>query len=162
MQSTPRRDLLAIFQAALRRVNGVEAVRQELVRDKYQDSSPVYLIAIGKAAAAMTEGALEVLGNRVVSGLVITKHGHLDGLNDERLQLIEADHPVPGTSSLAAGQELIDFCQSVPSGVRLLVLVSGGASSLVEVLPSGFSLQDLESLTRILLGSGLDISAINR
>ena len=152
--------VLQAFTAAIERVNGREAVRRALAEaDRHE---PLHLIAVGKAAAAMTEGAFDVLGEVLVDGLVVTKHGHLDGLDDRRLRLLEADHPVPGEASLAAGAELIDYFSGLPAGERLLVLISGGASSLVEVLPQGFDLADLRALTGLLLASGMDIHGINR
>ena len=155
------RDLvLRTFAAAIDRVNGRKAVRRALAEADRR--GPLHLIAIGKAAVAMTEGAIDVLGEVLVDGLVVTKHGHLDGLNDRRLCLLEADHPVPGQASLAAGTALVDYFSGLPAGERLLVLISGGASSLVEVLPRGFDLPDLQSLTELLLASGMDIHGINR
>jgi len=126
------------------------------------DDRPVHLIAIGKAAAAMTRGALEVLGDTLVDGLVVSRHGHLDGLDDPRLTLLASDHPVPGEASLAAGETLVAYFSRLPADHRLVALISGGASSLVERLPPGFSLEDLRALTEGLLASGLDIHAINR
>ena len=152
--------VLRAFAAAIDRVNGRKAVRRALA--KAERRGPLHLIAVGKAAAAMAEGAIDVLGEVLVDGLVVTKHGHLDGLNDPRLRLLEADHPVPGEDSLAAGAALLDYFSGLPAGKRLLVLISGGASSLVEVLPRGFDLADLQALTELLLASGMDIHGINR
>ena len=152
--------VLRAFAAAIERVNGRDAVRRALAEADRR--GPLHLIAVGKAAAAMTEGAIDVLGEVLVEGLVVTKHGHLDGLSDRRLRLLEADHPVPGEASLAAGAALVDYFSGLPARERLLVLISGGASSLVEVLPQGFGLADLQALTGLLLASGMDIHGINR
>src|SRR5699024_10056931 len=46
--------------------------------------------------------------------------------------------------------------------VHLLVMISGGASSLVEQLPAGVSLEHWAELNRQLLASGRDIHEINR
>ncbi len=152
--------VLTAFGAAIERVNGERAVRQALAGR--MSDRPVHLLAVGKAAAAMTRGALVSLGQHICDGVVITKHGHLEGLSDQRLRLLEADHPVPGQASLTAGAALVDYVAGLPEQEHLLVLISGGASSLVEVLPEAFSLEDLRALTRILLASGLDIHSINR
>ena len=74
MTSDPRSDLLAIYQAALRRVSGRESVCRRLQESPLAGDWEV--VAIGKAAAAMMQGAVEVLKERVSAGLVITKHGH--------------------------------------------------------------------------------------
>lgn len=154
-----RRDLLEIYQAALRQVNGRTAVRKALRLERLQQ--PFDLIAIGKAAAAMAAGVLDELNDQVQRGLVITKHGHLDSGFDARFRCIESDHPVPGPASLQAGRELLAFCKSMPPGRAALFCLSGGASSLVEVLPAGMTLADLQKVNQVLLGSGLAIDRVN-
>jgi glycerate 2-kinase len=153
--------LLTVYQAALARVRGVEAVKT------YLECHPLrgrhYLVAIGKAALSMTRGALAVLGEDIAAGLVITKHGHADDPlgSHSPVRCLEADHPVPGHDSLRAGGVMLDFIQHTPSDCRLLFLISGGASSLVEVLPPGMNLEDLSELNRALLASGLEIDRMN-
>ena len=56
----------------------------------------------------------------------------------------------------------VEFMDSLPAGDTLLFLISGGASSLVEVLPSGISLELLQRVNHWLLGSGLGITQMNR
>jgi hypothetical protein len=73
-----RRNLLAILQAALTRVNGRGCVQRYL--QAHPQTTPIFLIAIGKAAGAMSLGAIDVLEDRIHDGLVITKHGHEETL----------------------------------------------------------------------------------
>jgi glycerate 2-kinase len=153
--------LLTVYQAAIARVRGVEAVKTYLEHHPLRGRH--YLVAIGKAASSMTRGALAVLGENIAAGLVITKRGHADDslCTHSPVQCLEADHPVPGNDSLRAGAAMLDFIQRTPSDSRLLVLISGGASSLVEVLPPGMNLEDLSELNRALLASGLEIGRMN-
>ena len=83
-------------------------------------------------------------------------------MDDSRLLCLEADHPVPGQASLNAGKALIDFLHRCPASARFLFLISGGASSLVEVLPSGLDLSALRKLTDSLLAGTYSISEMNR
>jgi hydroxypyruvate reductase len=155
-----RRDLLTIFQVALARVEG-----RTCVRDPLQDEAgPVSLIALGKAAQSMALGALEALGERVVDGLVISKPGHLDAplLGARGLRCVEGGHPVPDARSLQAGDALLEFIRTRPGDRRLLFLISGGTSGLVERLRDGIDLESLQRVNRWLLGSGLPIDAMNR
>ena len=156
-----RHDLLACFQAGLRAVNGRARVYEVL-----SERRPVpraHVVAIGKAAAAMSLGALDAWKTGVERGLAITKTGHLQSalLRDRRFTCIESSHPVPGRRSLQAGRALLDFVAQTPHTVELVFLISGGASSLVEVLPAGVSLLDLARVNRWLLASGLEIAAMN-
>jgi hydroxypyruvate reductase len=112
----------------------------------------------------MVAGARATLGAQLRQALVITKTGHLAPAlqQDPRFVCMEAGHPVPDAASLAAGQALTRFLQECPQGNNLLVLISGGTSSLVEVLPESVDLGALQSLNDWLLASGLPVQDINR
>jgi len=160
--SVVRQHLVWIFRAGIDAVHGTRCVAGYL--EKYPLSGSVHVVAIGKAAGAMARGALQVLDGRVEGGLIVSKDGHIepDLSRDRRLDCREAGHPLPDARSLAAGQALRDFLEALPGDAGLLFLLSGGASSLIELLPDGVKLQDLQRLTAWLLGSGLDIGAMNR
>lgn len=161
MNPEPRRQLLDIYAAALQAVDGLRLVGDYL--GQHVLPAPLYLLAIGKAAPAMAQGAQEALGPALQQGLVITKHGYGEpaGL-DKGLRLLEAGHPLPDASSLAAGAALLDFLQQAPADANLLFLISGGASALVEVLPEGMGLAQWQAVNDWLLASGWDIGRINR
>jgi hydroxypyruvate reductase len=121
------------------------------------------VVAFGKAAADMMLGAIDVLGDSVKSGLVLTKYAHL---NDEVLQYKqitchESAHPVPDKNSLIAGDMLVNYVRNIPRDHKVVMLVSGGASSLVEVLMDNCSLDVLQKLNEWALQNGLSISEIN-
>jgi hydroxypyruvate reductase len=157
-----RRNLLEIYRAALAAVEGRGAVRRHLQAHPLE--GPLHLVAVGKAATSMTLGALDALGDQISDGLVICKHGHGDPELERvgRLTYLESDHPVPGEQSLAAGRALVDYFDRAPDAARFLVLGSGGASSLVELLPEGCDLAWLQRLTDWLLSGGYDIGTMNR
>jgi glycerate 2-kinase len=156
-----RSTLLDLYAAAARAVDGRHAVARALEGDPAD--GPLSLLAIGKAAGAMALGALEVLGARVRRGLVITRAGHLDAelKAHPQIRCLEGDHPVPGPRSLAAGNEVLEFVAATAPGERVLVLVSGGASSLVEALPEGVTPADLARLNEWGLASGRPITELN-
>ena len=156
-----RSELLAAYAAAVRAVEG-ERVTQTWLRHHPYDV-PVAMIALGKAAGAMALGAQKALGARLLRGLVITKPGHADSraLDSARIHICEGAHPVPDASSLAAGEALLGFIADLPPDVPVLVLISGGASALVEVLRPGVGLDDLARANDWLLANGLPIAAIN-
>jgi glycerate 2-kinase len=157
-----RTDLRSIFESALQAVNGRRCTTAFL--SDHPPARPVFLAATGKAAADMACGAADSLGERLIRALVVTKTGHLDSrlAGDRRFTCLEAAHPVPDYHSLAAGDALIRFLEDVPGDAELLFLISGGTSSLVEVLPAGVTLATLQKVNHWLLGSGLPIGEINR
>jgi glycerate 2-kinase len=152
-----RADVRTIFDAALRAVNGERQVFEALQHESLP--GPVALIAVGKAAVSMSRGAARALGEQIASALVITKHGYQGELP---WPVVTAGHPVPDENSLAAGARLHRLIAELPPEQAVLVLLSGGASSLVEMLPPGVTLNDLRALNQWLLGSGLDIASVNR
>ena len=162
--------LLEIYAAGLAAVHGEQAVYQVLVVKGQRQ--PTHVVAIGKAAEAMFGGAMRYfhndLSSNLQSSLIITKHGHISasfvaavsGVSDQ-VQVLEAAHPVPDASSLQAGQALLNYLAQLPEQANLLFLLSGGASSLVEVLADDWSLEKLQAKTQELLANGSSISEIN-
>ena len=149
-----------ILEASLTRVRGTEAVAQWL--GQHPEVEFDHLVAFGKAASAMALGALRTRP-APQRGLVITKHGHLDDELDgfPQIECVESDHPVPGEASLQAGRRLVEFLGEAPDDARFLALISGGASSLIEVLAPNLDLQGLSELTERLLAEGLAITEMN-
>jgi len=158
----PRSRLLALLDAALARVGGRAAVRRAL--RNHRAAGPHAVLAVGKAAEAMLEGALDVLGADLATGLLVTKAGHVDERRwrGTPVRVIESAHPLPDERSLAAGRAMLEFLGGVPAGLPVLVLVSGGASALVEVLRPGLTLEDLQRANAWMLANGLPIGEMNR
>ena len=134
--------LKELFKAGVRAVQGDTAVAAALSEQPLASNAPVYVLAIGKAASAMTQGAIDALPDRPIAGLLITKPDHLtpDIRNTSWLGVIESSHPVPSDQSLLAGAAAVEFIKSIPSNAQLLVLLSGGASALMEHLIDGLGL----------------------
>lgn len=151
-----------MFRAALAAVNGRSVVHRHLAAEPL--SGAVAVVAVGKAAAAMLAGARDALQQQLSSALLVTKPGHFDPdlQRDKRITCMAGGHPLPDAHSLAAGDRLLRLLAGLPPGQPLLMLLSGGASSLLEVPRAGVDLEMLRRANRWLLGSGLDIRAMNR
>ncbi len=160
--SFARKHLLQVYQSALTAVQGEYCTQKALV--DYDLDGPVAVIAIGKAASSMTQGAVIALGGRFDTGLLITKEGYCNKSlrRLQNMQCLESAHPVPDQRSLCAGQTLLEFIAAQSIRSDFIFLISGGASSLVEVLPDGLCLDDLRRVNNWLLGSGWNIAAMNR
>ena len=154
----PKEVLSNLFCAGLDAVKGSSSVEKQLLKTPLDGK--VAVVSIGKAAASMMLGAQKQLKDQIQSALVITKVGYSDkSLN---YPCIEAGHPIPNSKSLEAGALLLEFIESIPKDTKFLALISGGASSLVEVLPENVSLEKLQKINKWLLGSGLEISEMNK
>jgi hydroxypyruvate reductase len=157
LKSDPRHLLLEAYRSALVAVGGRDRVCRRLEGANFPDG--VYVVALGKAACAMAEGAHDALGGQIRDALVITKRGYAQPLP---WPVLEAGHPRPDAGSIDAGHALLAFIDRLPEAAEMLVLLSGGASALAEVLPDGVDLDALQRVNDWLLGSGLDIAAMNR
>jgi glycerate-2-kinase len=120
--------------------------------------SPLWVIAAGKAAAAMADAAVQVLGDRVRGGLVVSPATAPAPLS---LEAIVGQHPQPGPGSERGGRKALAIAEAVPADAELLVLVSGGASSLLAVPADDLTLEDKRAATGTLLRAGADIYALN-
>lgn len=159
---TPRDLLLESFAAALAAVDGRHAVASELKRHPLPGAW--HVLAIGKAAGAMAQGAVAALGSRVVVGLAVLPAGYLPHGFDAAthgVDLVYSSHPLPDERSLEAGAKVIEYVARLPRDAALLCLISGGASSLVEALVPGKTIDDLQALNRWALQSGAPIAEIN-
>lgn len=119
----------------------------------------IYVIGFGKASAAMAVETEKILGDRLKEGMVITRYGH--ALPTRKILILEASHPIPDENTLLATGQLIRFVQSIPERALVLILISGGGSALLESLPAGISLEDLQQTFRLLLHSGANIREMN-
>lgn len=146
-----------IWWHGVRAVQGDASVANALRRE--QVARPDQIIAIGKAAASMVQGAQIVFGADIPT-LLITKYGHTRPLPGP-VRVIEAAHPVPDENTLVAGVEILKTVQHQEEQSHLLLLVSGGASSLAELPEDGLSLHALQAENARLLAEGLDIHAMN-
>jgi hydroxypyruvate reductase len=168
VNSGARVRLTAIFRAALAAVDAETAVRRALHRDGAQlaiagravaPNARLVVLAAGKAAAAMAAGVEAVAADRVAAGLAVTKDGHGRAL--ARVAVRESSHPVPDARCEAAARELLAMASSAEPDDVLLVLLSGGASSLLACPQPGISLDEVATTTAALLAAGADIRELN-
>nr|WP_239061934.1 glycerate kinase [Ideonella livida] len=116
------------------------------------------VIGAGKASAAMAQ-AVERHWPGPLSGLVVTRYGY--GAPCERIEVVEAAHPVPDAAGQAAAQRLLQTVQGLSADDLVLCLISGGGSALLPLPAPGLSLADLQGLNQALLASGASISEMN-
>lgn len=162
-EADPRRELLLdLFRIALAAVDGRRRVRAALTGRESAGAASAF--AVGKAAAAMMQGAVDVLGPRLERGLVIMPDGDVSPSLAQRpgMRVLHAGHPRPDERSLAAGEALLAFAAATPRASRVLLLVSGGASALLEVPAPGVGLAELRALFDRSLHERLDIEQLNR
>ncbi|MDD4080911.1 MAG: DUF4147 domain-containing protein [Eubacteriales bacterium] len=151
-------DARTIIGAALKAAQPHEAVRKALADFDAGGGGRVILAAIGKAAYAMAEAAVGILGSRISRGIIITKYGH-GGEALPGIVLRESGHPMPDENTIRATEEALAMVRGLAPQDKVLLLVSGGGSSLFE--SPRVPLPELRDITRQLLESGADIVELN-
>ncbi len=154
---SPRDLLLGSFQAALAAADPLKIVPQHLPRPP---KGRTLVVGAGKAAAAMALAVEQHWpAGAPLDGLVITRYQH--GLLTNRITVIEAGHPVPDESGEKAAQEILRRVKTLTKDDLLLVLISGGGSSLLSLPVEGIAMADLKNVTKQLLMSGAPIQDMN-
>lgn len=123
-------DALDIFNFAVRAANPYENTKKALSGRSFKGR--VYVFAIGKAASPMAQAALDILGDSLTKGLLVTKYGHTGSFYSEKFEIIEASHPVSDKNSVAAAEKALSMTEKLEADDTCLVLLSGGGSSLFE------------------------------
>jgi glycerate 2-kinase len=160
-------DLYHCYEAALAAADPAAAVRQGLaareVALELGRTRPHWILAVGKAAPAMTGAALShcaAAGIRVAGGLVVSTSDPAVPATPG-IEMVQGDHPVPGARSAYAAERLHAFTERVGRDDVVLVLVSGGTSSLIGAPIPEVRPEHLAALHALLLGAGVPISRTN-
>jgi len=163
---------MELIWAALGAVNPVRAVARHLrwepptlfVGDCPYDLSRidrVIVIGAGKAGAGMASAVEALLSERVATGWVNVRYGYEPAQPLARIHIHPAGHPIPDEASLGGTRRMLALVDSLTPRDLAMVLISGGASALMEAPVPGVSLADLQALTDSLLRSGATIGEIN-
>ena len=123
------------------------------------------VLGAGKAGGAMAQ-AVEALwpADKPLSGLVVTRYGHTPPRPQgvpERIEVIEASHPVPDAAGLQAAERILALTHGLTADDLVLCLISGGGSALLTLPAEGISLEDKQAINRQLLASGANIAEMN-
>jgi hydroxypyruvate reductase len=155
MQSSPRELLVKMFEAAIEAAQPDHCIPPHLPEP---GKGRVIVIGAGKASAAMAS-AVERNWAGPLSGLVVTRYGY--AVPCERIEIVEAAHPVPDEAGLRAAQRMMALVQGLGSDDTVICLISGGGSSLLPLPAGGITLEDKQAVNRALLTSGATITEMN-
>lgn len=158
--------LVKLVRASLRRLDLADLVEGEL------SERPIpYVLAIGKGAASMAQGAVAKWGRGIEHCVVVVPDEtdvaelssalHRAGTT-ETTTIMRSAHPLPDGRSLRAGRLALALAsKAAEDGRGLLVLVSGGASSLACAPAEGITLAEKRAVVRTLLRSGATVQDVN-
>lgn len=158
----PRAFLEHLYQAAVQRalpLHNTEAHLPPVPKGR------TIVLGAGKAGGSMAQ-AVEALwpADAPLEGLVVTRYHHIPprpaGL-PQRIEVVEAAHPVPDAAGLAAAQRILQMTQGLTKDDLVLCLISGGGSALLTLPADGLSLEDKQGINKALLNSGANIGEMN-
>jgi hydroxypyruvate reductase len=157
-----RRDAETILRSAIEAVEPERLVRQALEArgDLPASTGRTWITGFGKAAAAMARGATAVLGDRIDGGVLVVPAGG-ESQAPDGLEVFGGGHPVPDQGGVAGSCAIRQLAREAAPDDLLICLISGGGSSLLNIPPDGLPLEDLQTVTRLLLGAGATIGEIN-
>ena len=146
----------AIYETAIKENMPNSAVEKAL--SAFECEGKIVLVSIGKAGWEMASTAHKILGDRIDSGVVITKYDHSKG-SIGKLEIYEAGHPVVDFNGISATKRALEITEGLTEKDTVLFLVSGGGSALFESV--NCPLEKMQELTKALLHSGATINEMN-
>jgi hydroxypyruvate reductase len=161
-RAQPRAFLEHLYRAAVRRALPLHNTAAFLPPPP---KGRTIVLGAGKAGGSMAQ-AVEALwpAGAPLSGLVVTRYHHVPprpaGL-PQRIEVVEASHPVPDAAGLQAAQRILALTQGLTADDLVLCLISGGGSALLTLPAEGLSLEDKQRINRELLDSGANIGEMN-
>lgn len=153
----PRQLLIDSFHAAVAAADPLRIVAPHIPPPPRGET---LVVGAGKAAASMAR-AVELAwpADAPLGGLVVTRYGH--GLPTSHINVLEAGHPLPDQAGAQAAERILGMAAGLREDDRLLVLVSGGGSSLLALPVAGVPMAELGAVTRALLHCGAPITEVN-
>jgi glycerate 2-kinase len=148
------------FKAAVAAADPLQIVGDHLPQPPQGKGGRTLVVGAGKAAASMALAVEQRWpAGAPLDGVVVTRYRH--GLLTNRITVIEAGHPVPDEAGEQAAQEIMKRVKTLTRDDLLLVLVSGGGSSLLSLPAGEVTMTELKATTQALLRSGAPIQDMN-
>ncbi|RUV26169.1 MULTISPECIES: glycerate kinase [unclassified Mesorhizobium] len=151
----PKTFLTSIFNAAVAAADPEKTIRNHLPA---KPKGRTIVIGAGKGSAQMA-AAFEKVWDGPIDGLIVTRYGY--GARCERIEIIEAAHPVPDAAGLEASRRLLEKVRGLSADDLVVALISGGGSALLPSPAPGLTLADEIAVNEALLASGAPIAAMN-
>jgi glycerate 2-kinase len=161
--SGARQQLADLYTAAIGGANIESLTANALTTVPLERRQRVWVFAFGKAAHTMAGAAVTTLQRalaEIAGGVIVAPDDVPPPVGT--IAAMVGDHPIPGRRSFTAATRLQDvLTQKRRTGDLGIVLLSGGASSLLGAPLRGMNESDISQLFELLLTSGLDIHEMN-
>lgn len=160
VKGTPVEAAKEILLAAVRAVNPRELTASALRGWRLGLAArSVDVIGAGKAAAEMVRGAGDALGPALRGGVAIAPA--LDSALPGGVLAFAGGHPMPNEEGARGARAAARLLGEAAQKSHVLVLISGGASSLMTLPAEGVAREDVVAMSRALMEAGADIRELN-
>ena len=120
------------------------------------------VIGFGKASFGMFLGLSKNLGDRAESSSVIIPENLQIKGSVSGLKVLRAPHPVPDERTIKASRSLMEGIGKFQEEDNVIVLISGGSSSLFELPARDIDIDLIRYVTSTMMDRGSDIMDLNR
>ncbi|HLZ09020.1 MAG TPA: DUF4147 domain-containing protein, partial [Chloroflexota bacterium] len=83
----------------------------------------IFVVGAGKAAGPMAEAIEDILGDRIVAGIICVKYGYTAATT--RVEVEQAGHPIPDERAVRATERMIALVESAGQSDLIICLISG-------------------------------------
>jgi len=165
-----RRIVLQMIDAALEASNPYQATKNLVHLDgerlhvgpltyDLSKRGKIYILGAGKATFSIAKALEEVLGDKIMEGLIVLKKGKTGTLS--RIRIIEASHPIPDKHGIRGAKEIMNLAKRAQEGDIVFACITGGSSALLPMPVDSITLSEKQRVSRLLLSSGASIFEIN-
>ena len=166
---TLRDDASSIYKSCINNLNPSSRVYDYLKHNNFieKDFKSLFILSFGKASIGMMDGALKyiidsnlqskILGNPIV----VTNQNCPDLIHNVTINAHTSSHPTPSELSVSAAKDVYAYVAAAQANDIVLVLISGGGSSLLSMPIEEITLEDKINTTNVLLKCGANINEIN-
>lgn len=120
----------------------------------------IYVVGVGKCALAAAEALEAVLGDKLAGGIVLGVEA-TPRVRLQRIRYLSGTHPLPTEQNIRATGEVVQLLKDLQAQDLVIVVVSGGGSTLLCQPNAGVTCVDEAALLQSLFRVGATIQDIN-
>ena len=151
-------------------INIIEKVFNELSPEKiinkkfnpdFNEYNNIYVIGFGKASFKMYSGIRnKIIGKVKYAGIIVPEDENDKNAYSE-LNILKGTHPYISELSVNSSRELLSNLKDLNENDLVIVLISGGGSSLFEIPVDNVSANDIMNISKEIMKNGGDIYSLN-
>lgn len=157
-----REDALIVIGSIINSINPENLIKESIkpkIKQFMEKFEKIYIFGAGKACAPMARALEDILGNRLIDGILVVPDGYK--LPTKIVTIYEASHPIPDMRGYQAATKIYESIKKINKDNLIIFLFSGGGSALLPLPYPPVTLKDLQDITISLLNSGATINEIN-